>query len=470
MWASIDNQGSDLGDPEDFDNGQQGLDVGDGAVAVDSGAPVYDTEQEAAGHSELQIAFERAYERMLRKPPPSIVDTVLSEAWQPNAKKSAQWRKSFQSAVSRKTDWEVRNPAEEKKPYYDSLSDNNCRRVVENPKFRKMIMRTRPDSEFIFAQRVISEERNKPDRKKERRLKLMSRKSRAEPWDECVRRFMEAPPAQEAGAQAEGRGEQAGNAGAGGGGGGGADIGAGGQEGGVEQAWGVDDGGVNAEFNSLNAVLMNDGHRPAAFASLKKQLEEAWIVVRAPAADIKHIKRYTFLDASPTNLAHLFYQSSRWSQYRSQVQKTCELIYRREMLLTDLKDHLQVAGGHVDEALTHKLADFYAFSHEAIYHCNAVKALYPGATESAILLQDYIKKVRLDTVQVKMAAPKHVMPEGGEGGGQDGGDGQGGAQQVYREVQEHRVKLAAELVLESVQREAAAYAKMLAKAPVKSTF
>ena len=148
-------------------------------------------------------------------------------------------------------------------------------------------------------------------------------------------------------------------------------------------------------------------------------------------------------------------QVSRWTQYHLQVQKTCNLIYRREMLLLDLRDHVLLAGaralsrslslllslslppslsralsltltvsfslppsvrpfllpsplppaptlslhsstrtharthththththtgGESDDALTSKLADFFAFSHEAIQHASAVKACYPGA-------------------------------------------------------------------------------------------
>ena len=51
---------------------------------------------EEAGFSELQAAFESAYERMLRVPPPSVVDTVLSAAWQPKVFKSAESRARFQ--------------------------------------------------------------------------------------------------------------------------------------------------------------------------------------------------------------------------------------------------------------------------------------------------------------------------------------------------------------------------------------
>ena len=39
-------------------------------------------------------------------------------------------------------------------------------------------------------------------------------------------------------------------------------------------------------------------------------------------------------------------QVSRWTQYHLQVQKTCNLIYRREMLLLDLRDHVLLAGTH----------------------------------------------------------------------------------------------------------------------------
>lgn len=56
---------------------------------------------EEAGFSELQAAFENAYERMLRVPPPSVVDTVLSAAWRPKVVKSAESRARFQMKLLR---------------------------------------------------------------------------------------------------------------------------------------------------------------------------------------------------------------------------------------------------------------------------------------------------------------------------------------------------------------------------------
>ena len=40
----------------------------------------------------------------------------------------------------------------------------------------------------------------------------------------------------------------------------------------MKAAWGVAENGINAAFNSLNAVLMNEEHRPAAFEALKSQV------------------------------------------------------------------------------------------------------------------------------------------------------------------------------------------------------
>ena len=46
------------------------LDQGDDGYPADP--------RDAAGYAELQAAFERAYDKMLRDPPPSIIDTVIA--------------------------------------------------------------------------------------------------------------------------------------------------------------------------------------------------------------------------------------------------------------------------------------------------------------------------------------------------------------------------------------------------------
>lgn len=55
-------------------DGWGGTSNGDMTEQGDEGYPT--DARDAAGYSELQAAFERAYEKMLRDPPPSIVDTV----------------------------------------------------------------------------------------------------------------------------------------------------------------------------------------------------------------------------------------------------------------------------------------------------------------------------------------------------------------------------------------------------------
>jgi len=77
----------------------------------------------------------------------------------------------------------------------------------------------------------------------------------------------------------------------------------------LKRAWGVSAAGVNANFGSLNAVLMSDAHRPRACAALKEQLEKVWEAMLVPAADVAHVKRFCLSDATATNLAHLFYQA-----------------------------------------------------------------------------------------------------------------------------------------------------------------
>jgi hypothetical protein len=177
-------------------------------------------------------------------------------------------------------------------------------------------------------------------------------------------------------------------------------------------------------------------------------------------------------EPSATNLAHLFYQVSRWTQYHMQVLKTCDLIYRREMLLLDLRDHLLLAGGVPDEALTAKMSDLFAFSREALQHVNAVRTCFPGAGGEGCLLLDYTRKVREDVVEIRRQAPAEMVPATGFSESFDVGDdedlgleGQSARQDTGAEYTQHKVKLAAELVLDSVKSEAAAYLKLLAADP-----
>ncbi len=52
------------------------------------------------------------------------------------------------------------------------------------------------------------------------------------------------------------------------------------------------------------------------------------------------------------------------------------------MHLADLRDHLLLAAGVPDEAVTGKLGKLFAMSHEAIQLVTAVKASFPGAGAS----------------------------------------------------------------------------------------
>lgn len=130
---------------------------------------------------------------------------------------------------------------------------------------------------------------------------------------------------------------------------------------------------------------------------------------------------------------------------------TAELIYQREVLLLDLKDHLALAGDRLDGPAAVKLADLYAFSHEALAHVGNAAKMYPGDSGRGALLQDYVAKVRADMLYLDEAT-------GGQPARAAEGPGGGPA-----ELAQHKVRLAAELVLESVAREAAAYNKMLAR-------
>jgi len=480
------------------------------SFALEDDAPPFANDvQDAAGYSELQAAFERAYEKMLKDPPVSVVDTVLSSAWKPRTKKSAVLRTSFQKQNALSTDWDTRSPVYEKKIFYDSIMDQHCRRVVENPGFKQTLLRTRPAADHLLAHRVMDEESSKLANKRANKKKLgrRGRRGKTESWQETVRRFvqgsekvsgesqdaaktrvaanpqMDAPSssggdfdaAEDAQAAVRARDEDVSNEDAGHEGSQDAKVSAQGlgeramdavEK--LKEAWGVTDDGMNAQFNSLNSIIMSAGHRPEAFQVLSEQLERLWELLQAPEKEVIHVRRYCMGEVSATNLAHLFYQVSRWTQYHLQVQKTCQLIYRREMLLLDLRDHLLLAGGLPDESLTAKLADFFAFSHEAIQHVTAVKTTFPGAAGAGCLLLDYIPKVREDVVEVKRVMP---APAAGMGltdqasGEEQEPEAEGTLRALASDYTQHKVKLAAELVLESVQREAEAYLKILASDP-----
>ena len=49
----------------------------------------------------------------------------------------------------------------------------------------------------------------------------------------------------------------------------------------LKAAWGISgDGEGVAQFNSLNSVIMSEGHRPEAFRAMCNQLEKLWEVMR----------------------------------------------------------------------------------------------------------------------------------------------------------------------------------------------
>jgi hypothetical protein len=163
--------------------------------------------QDAAGYSELQAAFERAYEKMLKDPPVSVVDTVLSSAWKPRSKQSAVMRTSFQKKNALTADWDTRAPVYEKKVFYDSLLDKHCRRVVENPMFKQTLMRTRPAADHLLAHRVMDEESDKLALRQGKKKKTASRRTRhgkVESWRQTVQRFIKGDDAAGAKKQPEG--------------------------------------------------------------------------------------------------------------------------------------------------------------------------------------------------------------------------------------------------------------------------
>jgi hypothetical protein len=54
--------------------------------------------------------------------------------------------------------------------------------------------------------------------------------------------------------------------------------------------------------------------------ALTEQLETLWTLLDAPEKEVVHVRRYCMSEGSATNVAHLFYQVSRWTQYKMQVQ------------------------------------------------------------------------------------------------------------------------------------------------------
>jgi hypothetical protein len=61
--------------------------------------------------------------------------------------------------------------------------------------------------------------------------------------------------------------------------------------------------------------------------ALTEQLETLWSLLNAPEKEVVHVRRYCMSEGSATNVAHLFYQVSRWTQYKMQVQvsRICNL-------------------------------------------------------------------------------------------------------------------------------------------------
>jgi hypothetical protein len=338
------------------------------SFAVDDEAPFANDVQDAAGYSELQAAFERAYEKMLKDPPASVVDTVLSTAWKPRSKKSAALRTSFQKQQEKTTEWDTRSPVYERKVFYDSIRDQHCRRIVENPLFAQTLLRTRPAADYLLARRIMDEESDKMALKRGRKKKLSSRRGRrgkTERWQLTVRRFVQgakdmgagdagdaktrvasnpegAGSADEALPATQGWEEEADdNADAGGAAEGGQNRSTGEVHPGspepmstkdlgkramdaveeLKKAWGVTEGGVNAQFHSLNSVIMSAGHRPEAFQALCGQLEKLWKLLDAPEKEAQIRKRlcpdYIYdIESLYTDFSEF---SARWSMLDASV-------------------------------------------------------------------------------------------------------------------------------------------------------
>jgi len=199
------------------------------------------------------------------------------------------------------------------------------------------------------------------------------------------------------------------------------------------------------QLKALSTMIMKEESRLEAFEYMKQELESLWKLLAVPLKDRKFVRASCMLQPTPTNFAHLLYQASRWVEYEQQVRRTCEVMYRREMLLLDLLDHIALAGPVLDETLLAKLADFYSLSHEGIEEVRRTSSEYPGNWREGVLLQDYVRKVRADVVEVsKKTQQQHKAPA----------DEEEAKKFELVDIMHGKVKLAAGLVMESVQREA----------------
>ena len=384
--------------------------------------------------SELHAAFQQAYREMCGPPVPSILEAILSGYQPPQKlmKPPKKMKKSSASPLARRyvspmtsksshrnsrngeepvDFFDTRAPVYETKMQYDSILDENCRLIVRNPELKQMLERTRPTAQVLLWQRLLDEGREaiKPAYSISKQCSQQSWSSSVDPkypkcrgtesWEDTVGRFTQessdyegsptadvqarfahlpsktSPDRSEATLQewAETRYERL-------------------REKKAEGARPV----VQSQLHSINGVLMSED-KPATLKALREQLESLWKALSVPEREMTHTRglhgRDWMDDPSATSLAHMFHHISRWRHYHTQVKETCEVICRREMMLSEIKD------AH-ERAHSCNVALFFEESHRAVQNVTALKAAYPGVHLNSCLLLDYVSKIRNDVKQI----------------------------------------------------------------------
>jgi hypothetical protein len=383
--------------------------------------------------SEMHATFQQAYREMCGPTVPSILEAILSgyQAPQKPIKPPKKMKKSSASPLARRyvspmtsksshrnsrngeepVDFDTRAPAYEKKMQYDSILDENCRLIVRNPELKQMLERTRPTAQVLLWQRFLDEGREaiKPAYRIGKKYSQQSRSSSVdskdpkdggtESWEDTVRRFTqestdrEGPPTADVQARfahlpsktspdrseatlqewAETRYERL-------------------TEKKAEGARPV----VQSQLHSINGVLMSQD-KPATLKALREQLETLWKALSVSEQEMTHTRglhgRDWMDNANDASLAHMFHHISRWRHYHAQVKETCEVICRREMMLSEIKDAQE-------RAHSCNVALFFEESHRAVQNVTALKAAYPGVHLKSCLLLDYVSKIRNDVKQI----------------------------------------------------------------------
>ena len=214
---------------------------------------------------------------------------------------------------------------------------------------------------------------------------------------------------------------------------------------------GADAGWEDTRFKSLDSLLLADPSE--ALDTLTGHVHKLWAELLIPDKEVAHIRKFNMSEPSTTNLAQLFYHATRLKDYRTQVRACCDIIYRREMQLLDLQSTVP----HEDPQFSSKLTQFLKHSHEALCQVADLKNLYPGNDSKYCLLLDYVQKLREDVANVKTLA---------HGGGEQPSENNAAlpdtpcVNRTASDFVRNEVKLAAQLELDTVQRDAERYVRL----------